>query len=267
MTRTPRIYVDLGLNPGEVLSLPAGPSRHLTQVLRLGRGAPVILFNGDGHDYAGRLIQADRDGARLQVDQPGEPEPAAPLAIHLAIGISRGERMDYALQKAVELGVDRITPLFTERAQVELTGTRLRRRQEHWQGIIIGACEQSGRRRLPRLSEMTSYHHWLPSHEGGGLLLDPEAPRALAGIAAPGPVVTLLVGPEGGLSPRERALARARGFQGVRLGPRILRTETAPLAAIAIMQALWGDLREVGQPPDSDQPTPDPAPPAVGLER
>lgn len=262
MTRTPRIYVDLGLNPGEVLTLPAGPSRHLTQVLRLGRGAPLILFNGDGHDYAGRLVQADRDGARLQVDQPGEPEPAAPLDIHLAIGISRGERMDYALQKAVELGVGRITPLFTERSQVELTGTRLRRRQEHWQGIIVGACEQSGRRRLPRLSEMTSYQRWLASHEGGGLLLDPAAPRALAGIAAPDSVVTLLVGPEGGLSPRERTLAQARGFQGARLGPRILRTETAPLAAIAIIQALWGDLREGSQSSDSDHTRPDAVAPA-----
>jgi 16S rRNA (uracil1498-N3)-methyltransferase len=181
----------------------------------------------------------------------------APLDIHLAIGISRGERMDYALQKAVELGVGRITPLFTERAQVELAGARLQRRQDHWRGIIIGACEQSGRRRLPRLSEMASYQHWLASHEGGGLLLDPEAPQALAGIADPGSVVTLLVGPEGGLSPRERTLARARGFQGVQLGPRILRTETAPLAAIAIIQALWGDLREDCQSSDSDRTAPD----------
>ncbi|WP_296810164.1 16S rRNA (uracil(1498)-N(3))-methyltransferase [Thiocapsa sp.] len=240
--RIPRVYVDLPLEPGATLELPAAQARHLTQVLRLPPDAPLVLFNGDGCDYPSHLTRAERNGTAARVGTPGAIEPVPPLEIHLALGVSKGERMDYALQKSVELGVGRITPLFTERSQVHLSGQRLERRLEHWRGILIGACEQSGRRRLPHLATAATYSHWLIEHAGGGLLLDPEAARSLAAIPAPGATVTLLIGPEGGLSPRERASARDRGFEGVRLGPRILRTETAPLAAIAVIQALWGDL-------------------------
>lgn len=240
--RIPRVYVDLPLEPGAALELPSAQARHLTQVLRLPPDAPVVLFNGDGADYPAQISRADRGATRVRVGTPGAPEPIAPLDIHLALGVSKGERMDYALQKSVELGVGRITPLFTERSQVQLSGPRLERRLDHWRGILIGACEQSGRRRLPQLATATTFSDWLSTHAGGGLLLDPEADRPLTALPAPGARITLLIGPEGGLSPRERASARARGFEGVRLGPRILRTETAPLAAIAVIQALWGDL-------------------------
>lgn len=242
--RLSRIYVDLPLDRGGTLELPTGSARHLAQVLRLLPGAPLVLFNGDGHDYTAHLVRVDRTGVTARVGPPGEPEPPPALRIHLALGISKGERMDYALQKAVELGVDRITPLFTQRSQVTLNGPRLERRGDHWRGILIGACEQSGRRRLPRIATATAYSDWLAAHDEGGLLLDPEASRPLTALPAPGPSMTLLIGPEGGLSPGEQRSARARGFEGVRLGPRILRTETAPLAAIAVAQALWGDLSD-----------------------
>ena len=240
--RIPRIYVDLALEPGAALELPPAQTRHLTQVLRLPPDAPLVLFNGDGYDYPAHLVRADRSGSSVRVGTPDAAEPIAPLDIHLALGVSKGERMDFALQKSVELGVGRITPLFTERSQVHLSGPRLERRLDHWRGILIGACEQSGRRRLPLLATAAPYSDWLSNHEGGGLLLDPEAARPLTALPAPRVTITLLIGPEGGLGPRERASARARGFEGVRLGPRILRTETAPLAAIAVIQALWGDL-------------------------
>ena len=241
----PRIFVDRPLVVGDSLTLPDGPARHLLQVLRLVEGAPFVLFNGDGRDYPARLSDRSRAGAVAAIEGAGEPEPESRLAIHLALGISKGERMDYALQKAVELGVERLTPLFTERSQVRLDGPRLERRLEHWRGILIGACEQSGRRRLPVLDPAVNLSQWLATGSRGGLLLDPLAPLTLTALPAPETGVTLLIGPEGGLSPRERDEAARQGFQGVRLGPRILRTETAPLAAIAVIQALWGDFRDV----------------------
>jgi 16S rRNA (uracil1498-N3)-methyltransferase len=240
--RIPRIYVDLPLEPDAVLELPSAQIRHLTQVLRLSHDTPLVLFNGDGYDYPAQLVRGARSGTAAIVGAPGAREPLPPLNIHLALGVSKGERMDYALRKSVELGVGRITPLFTERSQVHLSGPRLERRLEHWRGIVIGACEQSGRRRLPHLTTAATYPAWLNTHTGGGLMLDPQANRPLTALPPPDATITLLIGPEGGLSPRERAIARDRGFEGVRLGPRILRTETAPLAAIAVIQALWGDL-------------------------
>jgi 16S rRNA (uracil1498-N3)-methyltransferase len=241
--RLPRIYLDHPLDPDTQLRLPEGPARHLTQVLRLAAGAPLRLFNGDGCDRAAQVVAVTRAGVTLAVGAAGEAEPDAPLRIQLALGISRGERMDYAIQKAVELGVAAVQPLFTERSMVQLKGERLTRRREHWQGILIGACEQSGRRRLPALAPALPLDEWLAVAPPGTLLLDPQAPQAMAQLAQPGPAVTLLVGPEGGLSHRERDLAGRHRVAGVSLGPRILRAETAPLAAIAVLQALWGDLR------------------------
>ncbi len=242
--RVHRVFVEVGLAVGSRIELPAGPTRHLSQVLRLTAGSSLVLFNGDGHDYAARLVELGRAAAIVLVEAASELEPVAPLDIRLAIGVSRGERMDYALQKAVELGVGQIAPIFSERCQVRLQGPRLERRAAHWRGILVSACEQCGRRRLPTLASAVRLDQWLAGQPDGGLLLDPQAPQALTGLPAPGAGVTLLVGPEGGLSPRERDQARRHGFRGVRLGPRILRTETAPLAAIAVIQALWGDFRD-----------------------
>ncbi|MBK1640355.1 16S rRNA (uracil(1498)-N(3))-methyltransferase [Chromatium okenii] len=240
--RTPRIFVEMPLRVGDTVTLPAGATRHVTQVLRLTTDAPVLLFNGDGCDYSARLLTASRGMTQAVLDAVTTLEPLVPLEIQLALGVSKGERMDYALQKAVELGVTRLIPLFTARSQVRLDGERLARRWEHWRGVVIGACEQSGRRRLPQLDPAVPLAQWLEQWTDGGYLLDPLAAQALTAIPAPAASVTLLIGPEGGLSAPEREQVFARGFQGVRLGPRILRTETAPLAALAVLQALWGDF-------------------------
>ena len=244
--RLPRVYLDHPLDPGSLVPLPEGPSRHLTGVLRLRPGEALRCFNGDGRDRDARLQSAGRR-ALIAVGEAGPPEPEPVLEIHLALGVSRGERMDFAIQKAVELGVAALQPLFTERSMVQLAPERRSRRREHWQGVLIGACEQSGRRRLPLLAEARDLADWLAEVPPGAppdpRLLDPRAPQALTELSAPGSRVTLLVGPEGGLSPRERDSAARAGVRGVRLGPRILRTETAPLAAIAVIQALWGDFR------------------------
>jgi 16S rRNA (uracil1498-N3)-methyltransferase len=239
--RTPRVYVDQPLAPGE-LDLPAQAATHLVQVLRLRAGDPLVLFDGEGCDYPGELLKAGRSGARVRIDAPGPPEEEAPLALHLGIGISRGERMDFALQKAVELGVTRLTPLVTARTMVRLEGERLDRRARHWRGLTVAACEQSGRRRLPLLDPVVGLGGWLGEPHPTPLLLDPRGAGPLTAIPTPGGALTLLIGPEGGLNETERAAATAAGFIGVRLGPRILRTETAPLAALAVIQALWGDF-------------------------
>jgi len=240
---TPRVYVDAPLASGSEIALPPETAAHLTRVLRLRPDDAVVLFNGDGRDYAGRLLAARREDKRVLVGSAGEAEPEPPLRLHLAVGVSRGERMDFVVQKAVELGVASIRPLFTERSVVRLDAERLDRRREHWHGVLVAACEQSGRRRLPHLHPAQALADWLPTVAGTALLLDPQARRSLADLPAPEGAATLLVGPEGGLSADERARAVSAGFVSVQLGPRILRTETAPLAALAAMQVLWGDLR------------------------
>jgi len=241
--RIPRIYTPQPLAAGATLTLEAEPSRHLALVLRLGAGDTVTLFNGDGRDYPARIETPARAGARLSVAAPGEPEPPPALPVTLALGVSKGERMDFALQKSVELGVEAIQPLFTERSVVRLRDERLQRRLQHWRRVIVAACEQSGRRCVPDLAEPLGLAPWL-EQQPGGLLLDHRSEWTLPALPPPGSDgVTLLIGPEGGLAPRERDSARAHGFTGVRLGPRIMRTETAPIAAIAAIQALWGDFR------------------------
>ncbi len=244
--RLPRSFVDSELAAGLRLLLPETAARHLHQVLRLKAGARVLLFNGrDGRDWLARLVRCDRRAVEAEVlEAAGEAEPPPSLALELALGISRGERMDLALQKAVELGAQAFQPLFTERTQVKLPGPRLERRMAHWRGVITAACEQSGRRRLPKLAPPLPLARWL--EEAGGprvVLLDPRADTPLPGLPAPEARLVFLVGPEGGLSPQERALAYRHGCRGARLGPRILRAETAPLAALAAAQALWGDFR------------------------
>ncbi len=240
-----RIYTGQPLQPGVAVILEESPARHLTQVLRLKAGAEIILFNGDGHDYSAHLDEVSRRTTSAQVDRRLEPaEAPATLRIHLAIGISKGERMDFAIQKAVELGVADITPLLTERCQVRLPGERQEKRLQHWRQVIIAACEQSGRRYIPTLNHVMDLNEWLRHWIApGGILLDHRAEHALHELEPPKGEVTLLIGPEGGLSVDERTQAAAAGFTGVRLGPRVLRTETAPLAAIAAIQTLWGDFR------------------------
>ncbi len=242
--RIPRVYTERPLSEGAQCLLEAHPSRHLLRVLRLRPPAPLRLFDGRGREHEARLDGIQGDAARVTVGAPLAALPEPPLRPHLLLGISKGERMDLALQKATELGVARVTPLWTERAVVRLRGERLERRQEHWRAILIGACEQSGRRDLPRLDAPRPLAGALGLELGPTrLLLHHRAAGTLAGLGRPGRAPVLLIGPEGGLAEQERRAARDAGFTAIRLGPRILRTETAPLAALAAMQALWGDFR------------------------
>lgn len=242
--RIPRIFTDQALASQSRIRLEPEASHHLSQVLRLQSGAELKLFNGAGEEYAGILTQTQKDHVSVKILELLRIEPEPSLRIHLIIGISRGERMDFALQKAVELGVNSIQPIFTKRCVVKLTGKRLIQRMDHWRKVIINACEQSGRCRIPELRDAEKYAATLTKKRWGHtLLLDHRGQQTLWDLPQPDASVTMLVGPEGGLSEDERALAKQQGFLRIKLGPRVLRTETAPLAAIAAIQTLWGDFR------------------------
>ena len=237
-----RLHLEAPLAEGETLTLDEDSAHYLRSVLRLRKGDALTVFNGDGREYAARIELASREHVRLAISEGRERDTESPLWTHLGLGIARGERMDYALQKAVELGVSRITPLFTEHCVVRLDEDRRDSRRQHWWRIVRGACEQSGRTRLPELDSPVRLDDWLPTVQGLRLFLDPHGGLGLPGLApSVDERITLLSGPEGGFADAERALARACGFTPVRLGPRILRTETAVVAALAAVQTLWGD--------------------------
>ncbi|MBW8367719.1 MAG: 16S rRNA (uracil(1498)-N(3))-methyltransferase [Arenimonas sp.] len=240
-----RSHVDQPLSVGQRITLPEDSSAHLLRVLRLAPGDAVTLFNGDGYDYTARLLTAAKRGAEAEVTGRAAVPRESPLRITLVQGVARGEKMDLVLQKATELGVDAFTPVITERTEVKLDAERAGKRMAHWRGVVAAACEQSGRAVLPRLSEPMP----LSAYAGGEqadikLVMDPGGDLGLGAVnPAPGQSIALVVGPEGGLSDRDLATLRAAGFRGLKLGPRILRTETAGLAAVAALQALYGDLR------------------------
>jgi 16S rRNA (uracil1498-N3)-methyltransferase len=239
-----RCFVDLPLAVGQVLTLPEDASAHLLRVLRLAPGDEVVLFNGDGADYGARLLSAAKRGAEAEVFSRQDAGRESPLRITLAQGIARGEKMDLVLQKATELGVAVIAPIVTERTEVKLDAERTGKRLAHWRGVLAAACGQCGRARLPALSEPVALATYAAGETADlKLVLDPLGSLALSALPLqPGQSVALVVGPEGGLSDRDLATLRAAGFQGLKLGPRILRTETAGLTAIAALQTLHGDL-------------------------
>jgi len=245
--RIPRLYVDQPLASGADCPLDRRALDHAVKVLRLRAGDPMCLFNGQGGEFAAMLARG-ADGALLA--QVGEFTPdrrESPLSVRLVQGISRGERMDYTLQKAVELGVTDIVPVVTERTVLRLAGERAERRLAHWRGVVLAACEQSGRTRVPAVAEPCALSDHLTDYRaaagaGVGLLLDWTAPVALTDLGALSGPVSVLIGPEGGLAVAERQAALAAGYRPVRMGPRILRTETAAVVALAVLQALAGDL-------------------------
>lgn len=240
--RTIRCHVDAPLSVGATATLSETATGHLVRVLRLGVGDAVVLFNGDGHDYDARLVAVGKRGAEAEVTGARALANESPLAITLAQGVARGEKMDLVLQKGTELGVAAFAPINTERTEVKLDAERAAKRLAHWQGVLVAACEQSGRARVPSLASPLALAQWAGgAHAGLKLMLDPAGELTLASLPATD-AVTLVVGPEGGLSERDLATLRAAGFQGLRLGPRILRTETAGLAAIAALQSRLGDL-------------------------
>jgi len=241
--RSPRIFTDQPLASGTHVVLGSGASRHLLNVLRLRSGAPLTIFNGAGKEFTATLIGNTGGIARIALGDGCALERESPLAIHLGMGVAKGERMDWVIQKAVELGVVTITPLLTERSEVRLNPERADKKHRHWQRIAISACEQCGRNWLPAIAKPHDLPAWLAVTPMPGLALDPEAELTLGQITAPTQTqLSLLVGPEGGLTTAEITAAATAGFTAVHLGPRILRTETAPLAAISIIQARWGDL-------------------------
>jgi 16S rRNA (uracil1498-N3)-methyltransferase len=242
--RIPRIHHPAPLSGGARIELSDTAANHVARVLRLPAGAPLILFNGSGGEFAATLAAIDKRRVLVDVGSFQDEEREPPLPIWLAQGVSRGERMDYTIQKAVELGVSRIIPLFTEHCGVQLHGERLEKRVKHWQGVVIGACEQCGRNRIPQIDCPLTLTRWLQAPaEGLRLVLAPDAEHSLAQLPSPVGPVTLLIGPEGGLSDQELALAKEAGYRGLRLGPRILRTETAAVAALAAVLGTWGDFR------------------------
>jgi len=242
--RITRIFTDQSIAANKDVVLNPSASHHLLQVLRLRLGADLVLFNGDGYNYSAQLITAAKKQAQVKIISRSEPEQDSPVHIHLCISISKGERMDFAIQKSVELGVSEITPLFSQHGVVNLSSERVQKRQQHWRKVIISACEQSGRCKVPLLNDAIGLDHWLEMpHSGTRLILDPRSEIGVGSLNQPDDGVTILVGPEGGLSDAEIIKAKDHGFIGISLGPRILRTETAPLAAIAAMQTLWGDFK------------------------
>ncbi len=241
--RISRLFTDQGLQPGSSLWLEASASHYLSKVLRLRAGDPLVLFNGDGSDYAVEIVSLDRNLAELAVNTRLPAATESELKITLVQAISRGERMDQTLQKATELGVVSILPLVTERVEVRLDENRTKKRMKHWRGVITSACEQSGRATIPKLSSPISLDEWLATEPHAlRLVLDPVADQSLPGQSFAGKGVELLVGPEGGLSDAELKRLKIAAVKVVSLGPRTLRTETAGPAAIAVLQALAGDF-------------------------
>lgn len=243
----PRFHCDLPLAPNQLVALPDAVARHAIGVLRLRAGEAVILFNGDGAEYHGVLEHHGGKGATVRLDSRHDIDRESSLRVLLAQGISSGERMDYTLQKAVELGVHAIQPLTMRRTVVRLNEEKAIKRRGHWRGVVSAACEQCGRNVLPEVAPIREFVDWqreiAADAEPLKLLLDPEGEMALRDLPPPASPILLLAGPEGGFDASERKLARAAGFRGLRLGPRVLRTETAALAALAAMQAVWGDFR------------------------
>jgi 16S rRNA (uracil1498-N3)-methyltransferase len=238
---TTRIHILEPLTVDARFALPEGAARHVGQVLRMRPGELITLFNGAGGEYDAVIETVEKRAVQVRVESYREVERESPLAMTLAQCVSKGERMDYTIQKAVELGVAAIVPLLSERSVVKLDEERWEKKLEHWRGVVISACEQSGRTRVPHVFPVQKLEAWLATAQGPRLVLAPGGHHSLRQLP-PAQAATLLVGPEGGLSDQEIALAVHKGFTAVGLGPRVLRTETAGVAALAALQALWGDL-------------------------
>jgi 16S rRNA (uracil1498-N3)-methyltransferase len=247
--RLTRVYVEAPLAPQARIKLTGSAAGHVIRVLRLRVGDALIVFNGQGGEYAAGIHAVHDDAVTVVVGEQHRTERESPLAITLAQGISRGERMDLVVQKATELGVARLIPVLTERSVVKLDGTQAQRKLVHWQAIAVAACEQSARTYLPQIDAPLALAALLrgeampaPGDGAARLLLSPTGAQRMQDLAGPLTKVSVLIGPEGGLTPAEIDEAYAAGFTAVRLGPRVLRTETAAIAALALLQQRFGDL-------------------------
>jgi 16S rRNA (uracil1498-N3)-methyltransferase len=247
--RTVRVYSDLDLCVGTPVSLQGDAAHHIIRVLRMRAGDLVVLFDGSGQDYAGSINEITKKTVVIDLKQVSPSCTESPLRITLWHGICQGGRMDYVVQKATELGVHAIQPVFTSRGVVRLDKQRSKKRLTHWQKIVISAAEQSGCSRLPDIYEPRSLIDCLTtvSPDGQHLMLDPKGTAGFGKLLANSKAITLLTGPEGGFTEEECAAAQAAGFRLVSLGPRVLRTETAPVVALGIAQSIAGDLGDSGE--------------------
>lgn len=240
-----RFFSDKKLALGAEVKLSETAMNHAVRALRMVEGDKADLFNGDGHDYEATLIRVKKNEVIAKVIGSTMVENEPPLEITLLQGISSGDRMDFTIQKAVELGVKKIQPITTERSVVKLNKARTEKRVLHWQHVVYAACEQSGRAYVPTVCQPQTLNQWLadnPKQDTCRLLLNPVGATRFADLAEPTTAIQLLIGSEGGLTPSEIESANAHGFQSVLLGPRVLRTETAALAVISAIHALWGDF-------------------------
>ncbi len=241
-----RLFVSGALINGAEIELDGDRARYLSKVLRARVGDCVILFNGEGAEWPATVARISKSSVGLIVGESVEAGTESPLKVHLVQAISRGERMDIVVQKATELGVKRITPVLSEYGMVKLNEERAQKRRDHWQKIAASACEQSGRTRLPLIDTPLPLKNWFgdkPDNVDAEIILKPGATQALATLSSPRTKVCVLIGPEGGFSGIEYEDAEIAGFTPMSLGPRILRTESAAIATLAILQSLWGDLR------------------------
>ena len=245
--RTPRIYQATPLKTGETITLEAQAATHVARVLRLKQDDQIIVFNGQGGEYAGVIAAIDKRSVQVTLGEYQQNQMESPLHIGLVQGVSRSERMDYTLQKSVELGVSEIYPVTTQHISVHLDAARAHKKRAHWQGVVNSACEQSGRDRVPEVHELVSLQSCVDALSAVDaqlkLVLDHRANTTLNQVSVTNNSrIVMVVGPEGGLSNDERDWLIENGFTAVSMGPRVLRTETAALAAIAVMQSLWGDF-------------------------
>jgi len=243
--RQTRLYLEGEYDSGSELEIDAQRTHYLSRVLRLRVGDTIVIFNGTGAQFSASITALQRSRGRLVVHDALAAATESGFKLHLAQGISRSERMDFVVQKATELGVRRITPLLTEHGVVKLAAERAEKRRQHWRQVATSACEQSGRVRLPLVDAPVRLDTWLADKTQQadiGIVLKPGATEGLASIDVPATKVCLLVGPEGGFSNAEHEMMEAVGFRAVSFGPRVLRTETAAIAALAVLQARCGDM-------------------------
>jgi 16S rRNA (uracil1498-N3)-methyltransferase len=239
--RVSRLYQSSTLQSGEAIELDDDSAHYVRTVLRLKKGSTIIVFNGQGGEYAGIILESSRKRVVIDINEWIVRNVESNLHVKFGLAISKGSRMDFAIQKSVELGVNDITPLVTERSVVRLTDDSKQQKIRHWQKIAQHAAEQSGRTMVPAVNDVVKLDDWVEIQAGLKIFLDPEAPKKMTELQPEQEKITLLAGPEGGFSEPERVTAKDVGFIPVQLGSRILRSETAALAALAAAQTLWGD--------------------------
>ena len=243
--RLSRVYCETDLKPGAEVALPNSAANHVARVLRLRAGAPVVTFDGSGRDYHCEVVAIEGSRVRVRVGEAAEVQRESPLKVTLVQAVSRGERMDLTLQKATELGVRAVVPVLSARSVVRLDARQAVAKLRHWQAVVTSACEQCGRSILPRVHAPLDLDRYLADSSRDGLRLvpSPGAGESLAGLGQAPTKVELLIGPEGGFEDGELLAAERAGFRPVRLSPRVLRTETAGIVSLAVLQSMWGDLR------------------------